>query len=151
LKKFFYISLILFTSLSFAQTGKLRGKVTEGSSALPSVNIIILDTDFGTASKLDGTYEISGIPVGSYEVRFSIIGHESKTFDIDIEANKITELSVELETKAIELQNVVVTDFQVQDQRDTRTSLIDLNPRDSKTLPGAAEDVFRTLQSMPGV
>jgi hypothetical protein len=60
-------------------------------------------------------------------------------------------LNVELESKAIELESVEVTDFQIQDQRDTRTSLIDLNPRDAKTLPGAAEDVFRTLQSLPGV
>ena len=151
MKKFFYISLILLTSLSFAQTGRLKGKVSDGSSALPSVNIIILDTDFGTASKLNGTFEINGIPPGNYEVRFSIIGFESQIFDVEILANKITELNAELESKAIELQSVEVTDFQMQDQRDTRTSLIDLNPRDAKTLPGAAEDVFRTLQSLPGI
>ena len=98
MKKFFYISLILLTSLSFAQTGRLKGKVTDGSSALPSVNIIILDTDFGTASKLNGTYEINGIPPGNYEVRFSIIGFESQTFDVEIQANKITELNAELES-----------------------------------------------------
>ena len=139
------------TSFSYAQTGKLKGKVTDGSSGIPSVNIIILDTSFGTATKLNGTYEITGIPAGSYEIRFSVIGFDSKTFDIQIEANKTTELNVDLQSKAIELQSVEVTDFQVQDQRDTRTSLIDLNPRDAKTLPGAAEDVFRTLQSLPGV
>ncbi|MCW8804146.1 MAG: TonB-dependent receptor, partial [Ignavibacteriaceae bacterium] len=151
MKSIIYILLILLTGMSLAQTGRLRGKVTDGSSALPSVNIIILDTNFGNASKLDGTYEITGIPPGIYEVRFSAIGFDSKTFEFEIEANKITELNVELESKAIELQSVEVTDFQVQEQRDTRTSLIDLNPRDAKTLPGAAEDVFRTLQSLPGV
>ncbi len=151
LKTFIYILIFLLTGFSFAQTGKLKGKITDGSAALPAVNIIILDTNFGSASKLDGTYEITGILPGSYEVRFSIIGHDSKTFDIEIEANKITELNVELEFKAIELESVEVTDIKRQDQRDTRTSLIDLNPRDAKILPGAAEDVFRTLQSLPGV
>ncbi|HEY6437357.1 MAG TPA: carboxypeptidase-like regulatory domain-containing protein, partial [Ignavibacteriaceae bacterium] len=129
----------------------MKGKISDGSAGLPSVNIIIRDTNFGTASKLDGTYEISGIPAGSYEARFSLIGFDSKTFDIEIEANKVTELNVELEIKAIELENIEVTDVNRQDQRDTRTSLIDLNPRDAKILPGAAEDVFRTLQSLPGV
>ena len=41
--------------------------------------------------------------------------------------------------------------MKVQQQNDTRTSLIDLNPRNAKILPGAAEDVFRTLQSLPGI
>ena len=151
MKSLFYIFILLLTGFSFAQTGKLKGKVTDNSSPIPSVNIIILDTNFGTASELDGTYEITGIPEGIYEVRFSAIGYDSETYDVEIESNKITELNVELESKAIELQSVEVTDFQVQDQRDTRTSLIDLNPRDAKTLPGAAEDVFRTLQALPGV
>lgn len=151
MKRILYISLILFAGISIAQTGKLRGKVTSDGSPIPSVNIIILDTNFGTASELDGTYEISNIPQGVYEVKFSAIGYNSETYDVEIETNKITELDVELESKTIELESVEVTDFQVQDQRDTRTSLIDLNPRDAKTLPGAAEDVFRTLQALPGV
>ena len=115
MKTFLYISIILFTGFAFAQTGKLKGKVTSESSPIPSVNIIILDTNFGTASKLDGTYEITGIPEGTYEVKFSAIGYDSETYDFEIEANKITELNVELEIKAIELENVEVTDFQVQE------------------------------------
>jgi len=150
-KRLLYISIILLTGISFAQNGKLKGKVTGDDSPIPSVNIIILDTNFGTASELDGTYEINNIPEGIYEVKFSAIGFDPETFDVEIESNKITELNVELESKTIELESVEVTDFQIQDQRDTRTSLIDLNPRDAKTLPGAAEDVFRTLQALPGV
>ena len=147
----FILLLIFLSSISFAQNGKLKGKISDGSSALPFVNIIILDTHTGTASKLDGTYEIIGIPLGRYEVKFSLIGYESKTIDVNIEADKTTELNVELEPIAIELQNVEVIDVKSQDQRDTRTSLIDLNPRDAKILAGAVEDVFRTLQSLPGV
>ena len=151
MKKLLYIILILFCGTAFAQSGKLKGKITDGSEALPSANIIILDTNLGTASKLDGTYEIPGIPIGNYKVRFSLIGYDSKTIDVKIEPNKITELNVQLEVKAIELESIEVSDVNRQDQRDTRTSLIDLDPRDAKTLPGAAEDVFRTLQSLPGV
>lgn len=151
MKKFIYILLIFFAGNLFAQTGKLKGTVSDGSETLPSVNIIILDTNFGTATNIDGTYEIAKIQAGLYEVRYSLIGYDSKEFNVEIEAGKITELNVELEIKAIELENVEVTDVNRQDQRDTRTSVIDLNPRDAKVLAGAGEDVFRTLQSMPGV
>ncbi len=51
----------------------------------------------------------------------------------------------------IEIQSVEVTGLKIQEQSDTRTSLIDLNPRNAKILPGAAEDVLRTLQSLPGI
>ncbi len=49
------------------------------------------------------------------------------------------------------MQDVEITGLRQQKQSDTRTSLIDLNPRDAKILPGAVEDVLRTLQSLPGV
>jgi len=146
-----YILLLSISGFCYAQSGKLKGKITDGTAPLPSVNIIILNSGLGTASQLDGTYEITGIPAGKYEVKYSAIGYDFKTFDLEIESNKITELNVELEEKAIELQSVEVTDFNRQDQRDTRTSLIDLDPKDAKILPGAVEDVFRTLQSLPGV
>ena len=55
-----------------------------------------------------------------------------------------------LRLKQLNLENVEVTDVNRQDQRDTRTSLIDLNPRDAKVLAGAAEDVFRTLAITSG-
>jgi len=149
-----YLLYILFLSglvTLQAQTGKLAGRVTDGTSPIPSVNIIIMGTNFGTASEMNGNYEILNIPAGIYDIRFSSVGYDSKTFGIEIVSNKTTELNVALELKAIELEAVEVTDLNRQSQRDTRTSLIDLNPRDAKTLPGAVEDVFRTLQSLPGV
>ena len=151
MKTFLSILLILFSGIVSAQTGKLKGKVTDDSGPIPSVNIVVLYTNYGAASEVDGSYEISGIPAGNYEAKFSIISYDSRIFDVEIKANRTTELNVELQPKAIELDAVEVTDMQRQDQRDTRTSLIDLNPRDAKTLPGAVEDVFRTLQSLPGV
>ena len=151
MKSLLYILFLFSFVTSKAQTGKLTGYVTDGSSPIPSVNIIILETNFGTASEIDGNYEILNIPSDNYDVRFSSVGYDSKTFGIEIVSNKTTELNVELELKTIELEAVTVTDVNRQSQRDTRTSLIDLNPRDAKTLPGAVEDVFRTLQSLPGV
>ncbi len=79
------------------------------------------------------------------------LGMNQKLLMLKLKQIRLLNLNVELEIKAIELQSVEVTDINRQDQSDTRTSVIDLNPRDAKVLPGAAEDVFRTLQSLPGV
>jgi hypothetical protein len=141
----------IFSGISLAQTGSLKGKVTGGKSPIPFVNVIILDTGFGAGGDTNGNYVIRGIPTGEYKVKFTAVGWEAQIFDVSILTDRTVELNVVLMEKAIEVGTVEVTDSHIQDKRDTRTSLIDLEPRSAKTLPGAAEDVFRTLQSLPGV
>jgi hypothetical protein len=141
----------IFSGISFAQTGSLKGKITDGKAPIPFVNVIILDTGFGVGSDTSGYYVIRGIPTGEYEVRYTAVGWESQTFDITIVTDRAMELNVALTEQAIEVGIVEVTGSHIQDKRDTRTSLIDLKPRSAKVLPGAGEDVFRTLQSLPGV
>jgi hypothetical protein len=111
----------------------------------------LLFTNFGTASREDGTYELDFIPPGKYEIKFSTVGYEAEVFDLDISPGKIIELNVEMNPVPIEVGQVEVTGFKDQNQGDTRTSLIDLNPKSAKILPGAGEDVLRTLQALPGV
>jgi len=142
---------LIISGISFAQTGGLKGRVTDGESPIQYVNVIILDTGFGVGSDTNGNYVIRGIPTGEYKVRFTAVGWESQTFDITIVTERTVELNVVLTEQAIEVGTVEVTGSHVQDKRDTRTSLIDLQPRSAKVLPGAGEDVFRTLQSLPGV
>src|SRR5690606_29063662 len=81
----------------------------------------------------------------------SAVGYESKTFDVSVDDNKTLELKIELIQTAVEVGTVEIYGSKTQSQDDTRTSLIDLNPHDAKIIPGATEDVFRTLQSLPGV
>jgi len=151
MKTLFVLIFISFNCLSFAQTGNLSGKVTDESGAIPSANIFIINTNIGAGADANGNYRINNIPVGEYEIRFSAVGYQQKVVDVNILPNKTTELNITLNEAVIEIQSVVVTGMKVQEQSDTRTSLIDLNPRNAKILPGAAEDVLRTLQSLPGV
>ncbi|MCJ7553939.1 MAG: carboxypeptidase-like regulatory domain-containing protein, partial [Ignavibacteriaceae bacterium] len=142
---------VLFQIQLFSQTGSIKGKITDGKNPVPFVNVIFLNTALGAGSEQDGTYQLKNIPVGEYEVKFSAIGYETKYFNVVISEGKIVELDVVLNSVAIQVQDVEITGLRQQKQSDTRTSLIDLNPRDAKILPGAVEDVLRTLQSLPGV
>jgi hypothetical protein len=145
------IFIFVLNSISFSQSGSFRGKVTDGNLPIPAVNIFFMNTTIGTASQTDGTFGITGIAAGKYEVRFSSVGYETRFFDIVISDNRTVELEVVLSASVIQVDDVEVTGLRQQKQSDTRTSVIDLNPRDAKILPGAAEDVLRTLQSLPGV
>jgi len=149
-----FISIILFffvTNLSFAQTGNLKGRVSDGKFPIPLVNVILIDAGYGTAADTAGYYNIRGIQTSDYIVKFTAVGWQTRTFDITITAGRTFELNVVLKKKVIEVEEVEVTGMKMQDKRDTRTSLIDLQPKSAKIMAGTGEDVFRTLQSLPGV
>lgn len=149
IQKIFFL-LILIPAIIKGQ-GSIKGIVTDGFDPLPFVNIILLNTNYGASTEEDGTFLIKNIPQGNYEIRFSAVGYESKTFDVSVDDNKTLELKIELIQTAVEVGTVEIYGSKTQSQDDTRTSLIDLNPHDAKIIPGATEDVFRTLQSLPGV
>jgi hypothetical protein len=146
-----FIPLFLISSIVYSQTGSVKGKVTDGAAPIPSVNILIVGENLGTATSVDGSYLLSSILVGEYELRFSIVGYETQFINVTILPNKTIDLNVELNSKMIEIGEVQVTAVKQQELSDTRTSLLDLNPRSAKILPGASEDVLRTLQALPGV
>ncbi len=143
--------ILIINVVTFAQTGKLKGTVTTDGEPLPGVNILLLETTIGGVSNLEGSYEILNLEPGKYKARFSAVGHATKFFDIEIIAGRTLELNVVLETEDIEVDVVEVVDKRIQEQKDTRTSLIDLQPREARAMPGAVTDVFRTLHSLPGV
>ena len=149
--KKYIILLLFFAEAAFAQTGSISGTVTENGTPLPGVNIFIPDSFTGTVSEENGSYRIEKIPSGEIDIRFSNVGYKTKTFSVSIVPNRTLMLNVAMEPEAIEVDQIEITDKRIQAQEDTRTSVIDLSPKSAKTLPGAVTDVFRTLQSLPGV
>ena len=70
---------LLFVNISLAgTTGKLSGTVKEADSNnfLIGCNIIIIGTDLGTATDIDGQYFLLNIPPGTYNVKFQMIGYQ---------------------------------------------------------------------------
>ncbi len=67
------VLILLLVSLLpvFAQSGKIAGKVLDGSTgeALPFVNVMIEGTTQGAATDLYGNYFIINIPPGTYSVK----------------------------------------------------------------------------------
>lgn len=149
------LQIFFFTSLTFStifgQSGTLAGKVEENDYPIPAVNIFFMEKQFGGITDNNGNYKIQNIPSGEYEVRFSAVGYKTRFFDVLIQPNKTTQLDVELEQEVIIVGEVEVIGSRIQEQSDTRTSVLELTPRSAKILPGAGEDVFRSLQALPGV
>ena len=103
-------SLIL-TSTILAQSGKIAGKITDEMTGepLPFVNIIIMGTNYGAASDLDGEYFIINVTPGTFSVKASAIGYNSVTYqNISVATGFTTNLDFKLKEEAFELGDVIV-------------------------------------------
>ena len=92
--------------------GSIEGVVrdAENGELLPLVNVWLADTLVGTSTDLDGTFELTGLPPGTYVLLASYIGYEEKRLaPIEVNAGQRTAVSFTLEPMAVLAGEVVVT------------------------------------------
>ena len=111
---FFVTSLLLltFSTSSFAQTGKIAGRVLDATTGepMPFVNIIILGTAQGAATDLDGYYSILNVRPGNYSVKASAVGYNAVTVqDVRVSIDLTSEVNMQLAETSVELgQEIIV-------------------------------------------
>lgn len=74
--------LLLATSTASAQgTGTIAGRVLEakGTVALIGATVRVEGTALGAQTNIDGNYEITGVPVGTYSITAIFVGFEPQT------------------------------------------------------------------------
>lgn len=133
MKKFVTNSLHIFLFLIFSITvyaqsgvGKLDGKVIDADTKEPLIgaNIVILNTDWGAATNINGEYFILNIPPGTYQVRFSFVGYAPKTVqEVRIVGGVTYELNIELSTD-FTLPEIVVQDRKFFEEKATNTKKV---------------------------
>ncbi len=106
------VFLLLATPMLVAaqNTGKLSGRVLDASTGepLPGANVILLETQLGTITDVDGNYFILGVPVGTYNVQSSYVGYQAQTTTgVEINAGYTRELNFSL-APGVELNEIVV-------------------------------------------
>ena len=73
---------LLFTAVISAQTGTLRGTITDDIGlGMPGANVVIVGTSLGTSTDVDGDFIIYNVPEGDHTLQVSYLGY--KTFDED--------------------------------------------------------------------
>ena len=110
--KYLFLAILFTKSLFAGITGKITGLITDKETGEPLIgcNVIIMDTDLGTASNESGEYFILNIPPGKYSIRFSMIGYESYVIEqVKISIDKTTRMNTSIGTTVIEGSEVVVT------------------------------------------
>ena len=119
------IFMLMFVSPVLAQVGvgKLSGKIVDANTreALIGANVVILNTDQGAATNIDGEYFVLNITPGTYDIRVSYVGYAPKTLkDVRVVAGITYELNIELSTD-FTLPEIVVQDKKFFEEKSTNT------------------------------
>ncbi len=110
-----FLALFFFIGLSmqgFAQnTGNISGVITEEGTdeTLPGVNVRIVGTNFGSATDLDGRYNIRNIRPGEYTIELTFIGFQVvQVTGIVVVAGETTEINQTMKEQVFESDEEVV-------------------------------------------
>ena len=103
--------VIIFVQISVFANSKIKGKVLDKSTGepLPGANVMLENTNLGSATSFDGTYTINNIPPGNYVLQVKYLGYKPEKFNIKISDNVTLEQNVDLEYMVIEGKEVTVT------------------------------------------
>lgn len=109
--RFTLLLFITCTSINFAQSGEVTGKITDGSdgSALWGTNIMIAGTSIGTTTDMEGKYRLSRVPVGNHIIVFKYLGYRTDSVKVVVLSGKTTKVDTKLDLEAISGQEVIIT------------------------------------------
>ncbi|MCS4100664.1 TonB-dependent receptor [Salinibacter ruber] len=92
------------------QAATLTGTVEDANGApLPGANVVLLDSDYGTAAGADGSYSITGIDPGTYALRVTFVGYETIEGEIRFEPGEEATRTFALERAPLQGEGVTVT------------------------------------------
>ncbi len=153
---FFIIILTLLNLSAYGDwPGGIRGAVTDLATMKPlqGANILIDGIDRGAVSDSSGAYIITNISPGVYDITVSHVGYGKKIIEgVIIKSGEVQVIDVELQEVAIPFEAVLITGLITrQPDDDPVPGITYLQPASVKSTPGALEDVFRTVQALPGV
>ena len=94
----------------FAQTGTVAGRVTDqDGNPLVGANVLIVGTNMGAATGMDGDYSMASVTAGDYKVSANYIGYATSSEQVSVLAGSVTELNFSLRASAIDMNEIVVT------------------------------------------
>lgn len=137
-----------------ASTATLSGQVRdESGGTLPDVQVIVVNGSTGlqrqTSSDTDGRFVLPMLPAGRYVVTAQLQGFAPAQIK-DLVLNANDQASIMLELKIAPLNEMV--SVQVDAGRVTPApSRIDVSPLEVRSVAGATENIYRVLQTLPGV
>jgi len=147
--------LILFTTVSHAQTATVRGFVydKETGEAILFTNVILKGTTYGSTTNAEGLYDISKVPPGDYTLIVTCLGYDSLIVPISLKADEILNKKLFITKGSVNLNTVVVSAQKEAAKTTPKVAVTKVTPTELKMVPaiGGEPDLAQYLQIIPGV
>ncbi len=98
---------ILFISFQLSAQEVIKGKVKVDEEGFPGATVQLVNTDFGTITEADGSFEITDIPEGDYTLEIRSVGFKVVKMAIQLPLSQ--QLDFTLEESTLTMDEVVVT------------------------------------------
>lgn len=149
--------LIVPAAEQVGQTGPgvIAGSVRDGATQTPIVNARVqLRERYGTdVTGTDGRFVLRDVPEGAYTVAVVAIGYRrARIAPVRVAPGDTTLIAIELERAPISLAEIVISPgtFDILDDQGIVTQQT-LTREDVQTRPHVGEDIYRTVDRLPGV
>jgi outer membrane receptor protein involved in Fe transport len=147
------IFTLLFICLSFglAAQGVIKGKVVDAESqeGLIGASVLIKGTTKGAIADYDGSFEITNVAAGDYEIEVSYTGYSSMYFDISSSGDDTDMGTIKMDFDAVGLQEIQVI-ASVATARKTPVAVSTVSAKTIEVKIGSQE-FPEILKSTPGV
>ena len=148
-----FILLITSTNINAQNRSRIVGTVKDAKTGEPLVgtNVIVEGLNLGAATDIDGKFFIVNVPVGTYNLKVSMIGYKTQIITgLIVSVDRVTEQNIELEPAVIESQAVVVT--AKRDELHKEVSSTQLMVTSSEIVNSSGIRAVNTfLEKLPGV
>lgn len=141
MKKQVTVLIIIFlTALSLVHAGQggLKGKVKDADTGEPlmGASVLIKGTQRGAATDVNGQFQISNIPSGTYSIVISYIGYLQASVSATISDDQTVSIEVSLQkTNLISEQVVVTATRRLEKLTDAPATVDVINSKDLENLP----------------
>lgn len=158
MKKLFIAFFNLFFVSTFAQSGIIRGSVTDKQSekTIPGAIIeLIAEPANQSISDDNGNFILSNVPFGRQSIRISFLGYESITVpDIDVSAGKDIIITIALSESFNTLEEIVVSAGNNKAKSINKMAAVStrqFSPEEVNRYAGGRSDVARLASNFAGV
>lgn len=145
---------MLICSTLFGNNAILSGKVVDETTQepLPGVNVMIVGTNKGAATDINGYFKIEGLEPKIYNVKFSMLGYKVIIKNrVVVKSNLLNFLIIELKEEPIQMKGVVVKPSFFEKAKDAVVSSRRMDFGEIISQPSGCYDVQRAVQALPAV
>jgi iron complex outermembrane recepter protein len=143
--------LSVFVSAGFSQTGSISGTVTDqNNQPLPGATIQLSNLNLGTATDVEGNYELLEVPIGNRVVIVRFVGYRTVRQSVEIESARNHEVNFSLSPDPLGLDEIIVSGtFNPATRLESSTAITTINPEQiNQRVPRGTGDLLKTV---PGV